>query len=234
MKQFRNTKYNVTLGGDIFNTHTNKTIKQSTDKDGYKKCTIFTDGNKKRNTFFCPQDSSRSLLQKLSYKFQVNHKDGNKQNNAYYNLEWVTCQENVRHAWDTGLKHKNYSQEQLNDINRKATNNRYSNMSDIQKEENGLLKEKNPAYNMNYNKNKTLEQLEEIKRRKQETCKKNKGNHLYKGGNPIIVNGKKYKSINQMAKEESLSFKYIKRRLESKDYLYWNYISTQGGIPNEN
>ena len=36
-------------------------------------------------------------------KPQINHKDGNKLNNHYSNLEWCTAQENTQHAYDNGL-----------------------------------------------------------------------------------------------------------------------------------
>lgn len=34
----------------------------------------------------------------------INHKDGNKLNNDISNLEWCTNQQNMQHAFDTGLK----------------------------------------------------------------------------------------------------------------------------------
>jgi len=39
-------------------------------------------------------------------RMTVNHKDGNKLNNHYSNLEWITYRENVRHYWEARRAHQ--------------------------------------------------------------------------------------------------------------------------------
>jgi len=58
-------------------------------------------------------------------KPQVNHKKGIKYDNRADELEWNTCGENVRHAWDNGLANKQssflYIQKRLKQINNYIT-----------------------------------------------------------------------------------------------------------------
>lgn len=99
-------KYNyyVNEKGDIFSEKTQKILSTHLDKDGYVKVRLIC--NDGRHTFsvhrivlenFSPVDNMMNL--------QVNHKDGNKTNNNLSNLEWCTCQENIKHAYLNDLRH---------------------------------------------------------------------------------------------------------------------------------
>ena len=80
------------------------------------------------------------------------------------------------------------------------------------------VKENNPYFGKNYYKEKTEEELKEISRKRSETNKLNKQNHMYKGGNEVVIYGIKYKSINEASRVLGYSFKYLKRRVTEIDY----------------
>ena len=44
-----------------------------------------------------------AFIPNIDNKPYINHKDGDKLNNHYSNLEWCTAQENTQHAYDNGL-----------------------------------------------------------------------------------------------------------------------------------
>ena len=77
-------------------------IKPYNDKDGYLKVRLHENGKSK--AFFIHRLISIAFIPNPENKPQVNHKDGIKDNNIVYNLEWVTASEQRQHAYDTGLQ----------------------------------------------------------------------------------------------------------------------------------
>lgn len=96
--------YCATYDGKIYSLYSNKFLHQNLQKTGYVMVTLCERG-KKVNVL---------VHRLIAYAFvdnpdpetktQVNHKDGNKENNAAWNLEWTTAEENTHHAHATGLK----------------------------------------------------------------------------------------------------------------------------------
>lgn len=65
--------------------------------------TILSDG-KKRKMIKAHRAVAIAFIENPEEKLEVNHIDGNKKNNCVENLEWVTREENERHAHRLGLK----------------------------------------------------------------------------------------------------------------------------------
>lgn len=89
--------------GKIITVTTRKERKHQIDKQGYHLVGLWDNGVQKMHLVH------RLVLQHFKPcenidKLQVNHIDGNKDNNCVDNLEWVTDSENKYHAYKTRLK----------------------------------------------------------------------------------------------------------------------------------
>ena len=94
MKKYLNTEYYITECGKIFRN--NKELKPSITNKGYK--TYRASINNKLKHISIHRAVAQLYVPNPENKPQVNHKDGDKLNNHYTNLEWVTNQENKNHA----------------------------------------------------------------------------------------------------------------------------------------
>lgn len=84
------------------NGNTEAIFKPAVTPDGYLK-TMLLDDNGKYRSWCVHKWIAMAFYGERPDGKQINHIDGNKQNNRIENLEYCTCSENVTHAFRTGL-----------------------------------------------------------------------------------------------------------------------------------
>lgn len=101
------TDYFVSENGEVYSFKNKqnepKKLSQFVDNVGYKQVILYNDEGKRKyfrvhrlvGLFFLFEDYKEGLV--------LNHIDGNKLNNNYKNLEWVTVSRNTQHGYDTNL-----------------------------------------------------------------------------------------------------------------------------------
>lgn len=100
--------YRISNLGHVYSSRTKRgtlaglVIKPVLDHKGYWRIGIRRDGKSK--TYRVHQLVALAFIGPCPAGCQINHKDGNKQNNRPENLEYVTGKQNMRHAIETGLR----------------------------------------------------------------------------------------------------------------------------------
>ncbi len=99
-------QYEISNYGQVRHIYHKKLIilKQKTGTAGYSEITLCLKGKKYTKM---PHRLVLENFEPLSdgLKMEGNHKNGIKSDNRLSNLEWCTKSENIKHAFDTGLKH---------------------------------------------------------------------------------------------------------------------------------
>jgi hypothetical protein len=94
----------VARDGRILSTKSGKILRTQVNQKGYEVFCTRLDGREGKSTLLrVHRLVAETYVYNPENKLFVNHKDGDKLNNHYANLEWVTNKENVRHAFATGL-----------------------------------------------------------------------------------------------------------------------------------
>lgn len=96
----QNKNYLVSNSGVVMNRKTKRLLRQRISNSGYLQVNLCYGPNRNYTVHRLVAIAFKKNPKNLP---EVNHKDGNKQNNKSNNLQWSTRVQNCRHAWDSGL-----------------------------------------------------------------------------------------------------------------------------------
>lgn len=113
--------YFVTDDGRVWSSKTNRYLKMQKNRKGYYIVKL-TNSRKDQKTIAVHRLVANAYLNASNHvDKQVNHIDGNKENNSASNLELLTCKDNIIHSWRIGLHSTD---------NRKGENNNFAKLND--------------------------------------------------------------------------------------------------------
>lgn len=87
--------------GNTFRTRKGKILSTAKMRNGYLRVEMSKNANHKLNLVH--RLVAQAFIPNPNNYEQVNHKDGNKENNNVSNLEWCSCEDNMKHAWENKL-----------------------------------------------------------------------------------------------------------------------------------
>lgn len=93
--------YEVNEFGDVRNIKVGRILKPALKSNGYVRIGLSKVG--KTKMYYIHRLVADAFIPNEQNKPYVNHKDGNKKNNNYTNLEWCTPSDNNKHAYKNGL-----------------------------------------------------------------------------------------------------------------------------------
>lgn len=97
------SRYAVDVFGNVYSLYSDRFLKLFENPDGYLVVGLHSDSTKKVKKFSVHRLVGLCFCDNPDNKPQINHKDGDKRNNFFKNLEWCTAQENTIHAYKNGL-----------------------------------------------------------------------------------------------------------------------------------
>lgn len=117
-KQINNhSTFSISEDGHFRNDITGKILRPTISKTGYWVITIRPNGRKGKS--YCLKLHrlvAEAFIANPDNKPHINHKDGNKLNNNFTNLEWVTPKENTTHAIKIGLMKNHLHGEAMDNV----------------------------------------------------------------------------------------------------------------------